>query len=111
MAVFDWAESRSTSVEESPRVQETRFGDGYVQATPDGLHPQEQTWDLVFDQVDDSIGDDIVSFFRARQGVELFDWTPIWGPAIRVVCKRWRRTRVDLGISTITATFERRYEP
>ena len=113
MAVFDWAESRSSSVDEAVRVQETRFGDGYVQASPDGINTLTQRWDLVFEEVDDAIADAIVAFWRARNGVELFDWTPIWGgnTPIRVVCKGWRRVRVALGISTLTATFERRYAP
>lgn len=117
MAVFDWGESRSSRVEVEARVAEVRFGDGYAQRSPDGLNPIGEAWDLVFDAVDDSIGDAIENFLRARTTslvAEAFDWSPIWltpTTAIRVVCKRWSRVRVDLGISTITATFERVYEP
>lgn len=116
MAVFDWAESRNSRVDSSARLREVRFGDGYTQRAPDGLNPFEDTWDLLFDQVDDAIGNSIETFFKARAttlGFEAFTWTPIWfvGAAIKVVCKRWTRTRVDLGISTLTATFERVYEP
>lgn len=114
MAVFDWAESRSSSVDVAPRVQETRFGDGYVQAVPDGINTMQEQWDLVFDQVDDAIATQIDDFLRARGGWETFDWTPIWAVGnspIKVVCKQWRRQKFDIGVSTITATFERRYTP
>ena len=114
MAIFDWAESRQSSVDESPRVQETRFGDGYVQSAPDGINTLEQRWDLLFEGVDDAVANDIVAFLRVRGGAEVFDWTPLWvtgNSPIRVVCKTWRRVYLEPGISTVTAVFERRYQP
>lgn len=114
MAVFDWAESRTSSVSVNARVQETRFGDGYVQAAPDGLNAIDEAWDLVFDGVDDAIANAIETFLRARGGAEPFDWTPIWASGnapIKVVCKGWRRSRAEPGISNLTATFERRFTP
>lgn len=112
MAVFDWGETRKASLEEAPRVVAARFGDGYEQRSADGINNRAQVWDLNFDQVDEAIADDIVTFLRARNGVEAFDWTPRWHTAaIRVKCPKWTRSGLDDGLSHIAVRFEEVFEP
>lgn len=116
MAVFDWTESASTALTEEPRISRTRYGDGYEERAPDGLNPIRQMWSLQFRAVDRQAADDIVAFFRARvgvQGLEAFDWTPLWATVpIRVVCRSWSRTQAEVYTeSDINATFEQVFEP
>lgn len=112
MAVFDWQESSKVTLEEAPRVLRARFGDGYEQRAPDGINNRPQLWDLVFEQVDADVAADILTFLRARNGFEAFDWTPRWAPgAIRVKCEKWTRTGEGEGLSRIAARFEQVFEP
>lgn len=117
MAVFAWAESASSALEEEPRINETRYGDGYSENSPDGLNPMKQAWSLQFRKVSREAGDAIVAFFRARVspigGRENFDWTPLWqSTSIKVVALSWNRTQLDeYGESDITVRFQRDYRP
>lgn len=117
MAVFAWAESSSSALEEAPRVTSLRYGDGYEESAPDGLNPMKQAWSLQFRKVSREAGDEIVGFFRARMsavgGLENFDWTPLWETApIKVIARNWTRTQLDdYGESDIQVRFERDYKP
>jgi phage-related protein len=113
MAVFDWIESAATTLDEEPRVLQTRFGDGYAQRQADGLNPLAQQWSVKFSAVDNANADDLIAFLRARGGVEAFDWTPLWHTAaIRVVCPRWSRSQpTEFGQCDISATFVQVFEP
>lgn len=110
--VFDWAESDRTSLDEEPRVKKAKFGDGYEQRQADGINSTAQIWSLSFEEVDDSIADVIIAFWRTHGGVDSFDWTPKWATSpIRVVCPRWGRTIAGVGLSNMTARFEEVFEP
>lgn len=114
MAEFAWVESASTQMEEAPRFSRTRFGDGYAQDAPDGLNPITQRWRVVFTDVENSVADAIVAFFRARAGATtglgVFDWVPLWATGtnkILVKCPSWSRRHKDFyGTSDIEAVFE-----
>ncbi len=111
MAIFDWAESDSSELEEQPRVHRQAFGDGYEQRMAAGINNIAQAWTLAFEGVDDPIGEDIMAFFRAHYGVLVFDWTPKWGTtAIKVVCSSWRRSIAGPGLCNIRAVFEQKFE-
>jgi len=117
VAAFAWAESSSSALEEAPRLVATRFGDGYEKSAPDGLNPLKQAWSLQFRKVSRSAGDDIVAFFRARlsaiNGLEYFEWTPMWQTTpVKVACRNWTRTQLDdWDESDIAARFERVNRP
>ena len=113
MAVFDWVESAGTSLDEAPKVLETRFGDGYAQRQADGLNPLAQQWSLKFSEVENAVADDILAFLRARGGVEAFDWVPLWHTAsIRVICPNWSRSQPNRwGQSDSSAKFVQVFEP
>lgn len=113
VADFIWVESASTELTEEPRLGKTQFGDGYVQVAPIGLHPITQQWSVRFADVENSVANEIVAFFRARitpLEAESFNWVPLWSTGstpIRVRCTRWSRTHSDtFGESHITAQFE-----
>lgn len=117
MAVFAWAESASTSVSRTPRIAATKFGDGYEETAPDGLNVLAEQWSVVFRGCSKANGTAIEDFFRARltaiNGLEAFDWWPLWATAaIKVKCRTWSRTQGELpDESDISATFERVYLP
>ena len=112
MADWIWVESAGTSLEEEPRIRSSKFGDGYEQRAPDGINAQGQNWPMVFDGVDNAIADDMVAFLRAN-GIAGFNYVPLWETAaVRVICRKWRRTHgPDFGMSGLSMTFERTYEP
>lgn len=110
---FDWAESSGTQVTVQPRIIEVKMGDGYAQRSPDGLNFMPDAWDMRFTGVYPAAGDEIVSFFETHGGWIAFQWTPPRRtvPAL-YLCKQWTRTLPDvLGLSDISARFERTYEP
>lgn len=113
MADWVWVESPGTTLDEEPRLREASFGDGYVQRAPDGINNRPQKWELSFDDVDDVEADSMIAFLRTHNGVTPFNYWPMWASAaIKVVCKRWRRTLGSkLRTSTITATFEQDFAP
>jgi phage-related protein len=113
MATFDWAESPGTSVDETPRISETAFGDGYAQRAPDGLNANPQTWKMRFARCENAKANQIIAFFRAQGGHTAFDWTPLWATApIKVICPTWSRSQPDeWELSDITATFKQVFEP
>lgn len=110
--VFLWAESDRSSLSEEPRVKRAKFGEGYEQRQGDGINSTAQQWDLSFEDVDDSIADAIIAFWRTHAGVDSFDWTPKWGTtAIRVTCSKWGRSIAGEGFSNLSAKFEQVFEP
>ena len=113
MADWVWVESPGSALDETPRVRSARFGDGYEQRAPDGLNPTEQMWPLQFNDVDNTIADEMIVFLRDKNGVTPFSYVPLWATlAIRVICRSWRRSQGSrYGMSTISATFEQVFEP
>lgn len=113
MADWVWVESPGSSVDETPRVRSAKFGDGYEQRAPDGLHASEQMLPLQFNDVDNAIADEMITFLRTHAGVTPFDYVPLWATvAIKVICRSWRRSQGSkYGMSTISATFEQVYQP
>lgn len=113
MATFDWAESPGTSMEETPRVTETAFGDGYAQRVPDGLNTSPMTWAMRFSKCENSKADEIIAFFRTHKGATAFDWTPLWHTTpIKAICRTWTRSQPDEAqLCDITATFTQVFEP
>ena len=112
MAIFTYTPDYGASVTYRPRVRAVRFGDGYEQRVADGVNTGTDAWNLTFAVRTDVEALDILNFLAARGGVEAFDWTPPnESNAIRVVCREWNRSVDYADRNTITARFERVYEP
>jgi len=111
-----WVESPGTSLEETPRVGRTQFGDGYAQRGATGLNPIRQVWNIEHRDVDNAVGDQIIAFLRARMSptgqFESFDWTPLWSTTkIRVTAPSWTRTASEIwGECSIRVRFEQEFE-
>lgn len=74
---------------EKPRILEAGFGDGYSQATPDGINAILQTWTWT---LKDGMADKIIAiraFLIARSGSERFYFYSPLGETIVVRCKDW----------------------
>lgn len=111
MAEFTWAPDVGASKESTPIVRRAQFGDGYEQGARFGLNPLKEVWTLTFSNRDATEADQIEAFFIDKGGVEAFDWTHPGGVAQRFRCEAWTRAVPVATLYTITATFDRCYEP
>lgn len=102
---FSYAPSFSSAKASAPRVLTAAFGDGYQQDVVDGINANLKTWELSFTNRTTSDVDSIETFLSAHLGVA-FSWTPPGGSASLWKCKAWRRTPVDYGVDSLTATFQ-----
>lgn len=110
MAEFTFIPSRGFTAASTPKVNVSKFGDGYSQRTPSGINVIEQTWELSFQSIDVTTANAIEAFFVQRKGATPFSWLPTGEVSeVRVVCTKWNKTYDSHLSSTITATFERVY--
>ncbi len=94
--------------EPTVKVLTAEFGDGHIQATPDGVNSVRYShafsWTLPKADIDA-----MDAFLKERAGAFPFLFRPPWGAAgttQRFLCKKWSRARVSPLIHTLTATFE-----
>lgn len=112
MATFTWTPDFGAKANYAPRVRVAAFGDGYEQRQADGINARVDTWDLQFQNREDSETSAILSFLGTRAGVEAFDWTPPGElTTIRVVCRNWNKSVDRFNLNTVSAQFIRVYEP
>lgn len=111
MATFTYTPDFGAQVTIKPRVRVASFGDGYEQRQGDGINAQPQTWNLQWQNRDNTETGNIKTFLAARGGVEAFDWTP---PnevtAIKVVCREWSVTSVRYNLNNVAAQFHQVFE-
>ncbi|WP_429501748.1 phage tail protein [Paraburkholderia youngii] len=111
---FDWCPT-SCSATIVPQVIETPFGDGYKQRRPAGLRTQFAEWSLEFANRRFNPGHSIIQFLYARQGVDVFNWTPPRETRVRdVICPEYGWSYGELLVDgsrtiTITAKFVEAY--
>lgn len=109
---FTWTPDFGAQAAYKPRVRTAKFGDGYEQRVGDGINTGTDRWSLTFAARTDSETSSITGFLSSRNGIEAFNWTPpTEGSAIVVVCREWNKTIDRNNLNTVTATFERVYEP
>lgn len=111
MPAYIWTESDGTTLNVTPRVASTKFGDGYEETAPWGLNPIQQVWQVQHRGIDIDAADEIEAFLKARfsaAGLEPFDYTPLWSTVpLKFRCRQWTRSQdADPHTCTITAQFE-----
>jgi phage-related protein len=111
MATFTYTPSFTADLEEAPKIQRVQFGDGYEKRLAYGINTQPKTWALRFDNRTNTERDAILTFLRARGGVESFDWTDPNGTAGKFICEGWNTTQTAFNFNGITATFRQVFEP
>lgn len=110
---FTFSPSFSPSCTRSPRVLSIKFGDGYEQRSPDGIHADLQSWVLTFDHCPVAEADAIEAFFTANTTWSApFSWTPPRaGSASKFICRSWRRTVASPTTDSIAVTFDQVMDP
>lgn len=103
--------SYGLSKSSSPRVLETRYGDGYSTRLVFGLNQDLKRYQLRFENISETDSDTIETFLVARAGQESFDWTPPGDSAGKFICRNWNKTIPFHNRASISATFEQVAEP
>lgn len=111
MTEFTWTPDFGSNADVKTAVTQVKFGDGYEQRIPQGMNAVSEAWALQFNQREESEATAILTFLKARAGVESFAWTTLDGDDIVVVCRSWSKTKMKGGRQSITATFEQVFEP
>jgi phage-related protein len=73
--VFGWCVT-SASYDLEPKIVKAQFGDGYAQRRPAGINTQARMWNVDMKNIDTKTANDVLAFLEARNGVEVFNWTP-----------------------------------
>jgi phage-related protein len=73
--IFDWCVTAAT-YDLIPTVIKAQFGDGYAQRRPAGINTQACKWSVDMKNLDTKTANDVLAFLSARNGVEVFNWTP-----------------------------------
>lgn len=105
---FGWWPDAASEASEEPRVNVTKYGDGYESRTSDTINTNPGTWTLTFTK-GRAEGLEIRAFLRARGALEAFIWTNPFGETGTYVCRKWKFVP-DRGKLTGSATFEQVYE-
>ena len=111
--VPDKGMSRSTE----PVRHIVQFGDGYQQRMVEGINPLKETYSVAFSNRSRAEIDDITAFFESKKAVTAFSFTiPDTNSGgnertIKVVCSKWSTSYTNGVGSSLTATFDRVYEP
>ena len=118
MATFDdatlncvTAASYAASVNESPDLRITQFGDGYQQRNTMGMNTRRKNWNLSFNNRTDADRDKIVGFLQERNGKESFDWIdPTTTNHKKYVCESWDVEMTSFNNNNISMQFKQVFE-
>lgn len=59
------------------RAKRIAFGDAYSQRGNEAINTNQQIWRLLWNDIPDADAETLRTFFEARKGTEIIDWTPI----------------------------------
>lgn len=104
---FTWYPDVASQQEQTPGVTATKFGE-YEQRVAVGLNNNPKKWSVSFER-DRAQALAVLTFLRARNGIETFYWTDPEGETGVYLCKSWSNN-MPAGFVSVKATFEQRYE-
>ena len=107
---FTWYPDVGATERNIPDVLVTKFGDGYEARVANGINTNRAIWGVKFTRVNTEV-EAILAFLEARNAVETFTWTTPRNGIGVYICRNWQQSRMQGGAMTITADFERVYEP
>jgi phage-related protein len=90
-AIFDWCVT-GANYDLEPKVIKAQFGDGYAQRRPAGINTQARMWSVEMRNITTQTCTDVLDFLKARNGVDVFSWTPPRTDASQtesVICPSW----------------------
>ncbi|MYZ46463.1 phage tail protein [Propylenella binzhouense] len=89
-----------------PRILKAEFGDGYTQASKDGLNHQRRIMNLTWEVLTAAQADEILAFLEAHGGTTPFLYALPGEAAIRKwTAEEWNDERLSVGLRKVTATF------
>ena len=95
-----------------PSLLISKFGDGYVQRSPDGINFIQKSWTLKWENLTKNERDTIADFFQTQGGYLPFLWTyPGESSPTQVLATNWTYELVEKEVYTITCTFTICYTP
>lgn len=111
MTTFNYKLDYGVQSEVTPNIRIAKFGDGYEQRQAFGINSLKESWDVKFSLRENTEADAILLFFKTAGGVDSFDWTTPAGDTGKYVCRTWNFIIELANRKTISAKFERVYEP
>ncbi|MBC8638265.1 phage tail protein [Caballeronia sp. EK] len=94
--IFDWCVT-TASYDLEPRIIKAQFGDGYAQRRPAGINTLACMWSITIRNATEKIAGEVVQFLSARNGVDVFNWTPPRQTVTQdVICPSWNLTYGDM---------------
>jgi phage-related protein len=91
------------------KIRLAEFGDGYTQATRDGLNHNRTVLELQWDALSPADAEEILVFLARQGGTTPFWWQmPRTTDLIKWTCSEWDETFLA-GRSSITATFKQSF--
>lgn len=106
--VFTWLPEFESSLDQEPKVNVTKFGDGYEQRSAQGINNNPQKWNLQFTASNQS-AQEALAFVQARNAVEAFTWINPMEQTGVYVCRSWKMQRKQ-GVNVLQLTFEQVFE-
>ena len=92
------------------KLLEADFGDGYTQATPEGLNSIRRVVSLKWDVLTIAQASQILAFFTAQQGSAPFYYTiPGEGAAVLWTCKEFGQGFAAYNYRSVTATLRQSF--
>jgi phage-related protein len=106
---FTWFPDVDGDLSVKPLVEVTAFGDGYESRTAKGINTQKMVWTMVFTRARPE-ATAILTFVRARNAVEAFNWTNPLQELGVYVCREWKVKSMRGGNLQISLSFEQVFE-
>lgn len=110
LETFTWSPRVNPTQTVSMRVRKAQFGDGYIQASGDGINTRSQEWDLNFVGTESYI-EEIKAFLDSHEGYRAFQWKPPLEPLGLYRCEQYKPTPMGGGNFALTATFLQAFKP
>lgn len=101
---FTWCVAPELNIVNQPRINVAKFGDGYEQRAPDGIHNNLRTFDIEITKKNNEITE-ILDFIKQKNGLIPFAWIiPKLNERVIVKCASWQITLSNI-TTKINATF------
>ena len=107
--VFVWNPDLGAQQKITPRVQQTKFGDGYELRVVKGINYKPKSWSVSFTRRAVEVLE-ILAFLEERGGLGAFTWVDPMGNSGTYVCREWNSSQQMLGVYVVSGTFEQVFE-
>ena len=105
---FTWFPESASELDETPKVNVVKYGDGYEARFTEGVNTLAQTWVLKFTDKR-AVALQVRAFLKRQGAVLSFIWTNPFGEQGIYVCDKWTSS-ADRGKLTVSATFRQVFE-